>query len=134
MPRILLVDDEENIRKVLKGLLVKRGYNDVLLAENGRKALDIIKAGGVDLVITDVMMRGMDGLTLFQLAKNDGPVFILLSAFTAGQTAQDALKDGVFGVVMKPYEEQELLDMVSAAIKEKQARGGAGQYGSAVQA
>lgn len=127
MPKILLVDDEENIRKVIKGLLARHGYTEVLQAESGRQALEMIKAGGVDLVISDVMMRGMDGLTLFQLAKNDGPVFILLSAFATRQTAEEAVKDGVFGIIAKPYDEKELLEMISGALKESERRRGSAE-------
>ena len=127
MPNILIVDDEENIRKVLKGLLARNGFDVIMQAESGKQALEIIRNNRVDLVISDVMMRGMDGLTLFQHVKNDGPVFVLLSAFATRQTAEDAIKDGVFGIVAKPYEEKEMLDMISAALKEKKRRGAVGK-------
>jgi len=117
--KILLVDDEENIRKVTKGLLAKHGYADVLQAESGRQALEMIRDNEVDLVISDVMMRGMDGLSLFEHVKGTGPVFVLLTAFGTKATALNAIKNGVYDILAKPYEEEEFLTVVSMALKER---------------
>lgn len=64
MAKILVIDDEEDIRNVLKQVLERAGY-DVAVAESGKEGLKMLrKEGGADLVITDVIMPGMDGVSL----------------------------------------------------------------------
>jgi CheY-like chemotaxis protein len=63
MAKIIIIDDEEDIRLVLKQVLELEGY-DVAVAESGKEGLEILKQEGADLVITDVIMPGMDGVSL----------------------------------------------------------------------
>ena len=65
MSRILIVDDEPRILLLMKGLLKANGY-EVETAKDGAAALEIVKAGGVDIVVTDLRMQPMDGMALFR--------------------------------------------------------------------
>ncbi|MBT3387369.1 MAG: response regulator, partial [Desulfobacula sp.] len=70
--RVLLVDDEEGIRKVLKIYLQDVGYK-VVTADNGKKAVEIIDAESFDIVLTDIRMPGMDGISLLKHIKKNSP-------------------------------------------------------------
>jgi DNA-binding NtrC family response regulator len=118
MPKILIADDEENIRKVLKGLLAKNGYTSVLQASDGLKALEIFQDENIDLIISDVNMPVMDGLELFSKVKDSGVPFIVLTAYGTIETAVNAVKSGVYDFLPKPFDEKNLIDTVNRALKE----------------
>ena len=118
MAKILIADDEENIRKVLKGLLAKNGYTDVLQAPDGLKALEIFHDENIDLIISDVNMPVMDGLEFFSRVKDSGVPFIVLTAYGTIETAVNAVKSGVYDFLPKPFDEQNLVDTVNKALKE----------------
>ena len=94
MPKLLIVDDEENILKVLKGLLAKNGFKDVLMASNGKQAYEIIQDENIDLVISDLNMPEMDGLALFEKIRDTEVIFIMLTAYGTIETAVNAVKNG----------------------------------------
>jgi DNA-binding NtrC family response regulator len=116
MPRILVVDDEENIRKVLSGLLNRNGFNDILFAADGRAALDIIEDNNIDLVISDINMPKMDGIALFEEVKDRDLIFIILTAYGSIETAVAAVKNGVYDFISKPFDESELVNTVKKAL------------------
>lgn len=116
MARILVADDEENIRKVLKGLLVKNGFTDVVIARDGTEAYELISDGGIDLAISDVNMPGMTGLELFEKTREMVPVFIILTAYGTVETAVAAMKKGVFDFIPKPFDEEELVAAVKKGL------------------
>jgi DNA-binding NtrC family response regulator len=93
-PSILIVDDEKNAREGLARAL-QRQY-DVLLADNGQTALDLLRAAPVDVVLSDVRMPGMDGLTLLQraMARTPQPVCIMLTAYGTIEVAVEAMRAG----------------------------------------
>lgn len=122
MAKILVVDDEENIRKVLKGLLKKNGFIDIEEAPDGEAALEIINDGGVDLVISDLSMPGMNGMELFEKVKNEPLTFIILTAYGTVEKAVDAIKKGVHDFISKPFDEEELVNIVFKALKDKGMR------------
>ncbi|MBU0678572.1 MAG: sigma-54 dependent transcriptional regulator, partial [Verrucomicrobia bacterium] len=99
---VLVVDDEKNTRDGLSRAL-RRGYN-VLTAENGKEALDILAAKPVDVVLSDIRMPGMDGMALLQriLALQSQPVCILLTAYGSIETAVEAMKRGAYDFLTKP--------------------------------
>lgn len=113
MPKILIVDDEARILLLLQSLLKANGY-DVVTAKDGNSALDAVKSDTFDLVITDLRMSPMDGLELFKEIKKlqpDLPV-ILLTAYASVETAIEALKNGAFDYLSKPFKVDEMLDIV----------------------
>ncbi len=123
MAKILVVDDEENIRKVLKGLLARNGYNDVLMAGDGLQAIETINDENIDLIISDVNMPNMDGLELFEEVGDTGIPFIILTAYGTIETAVNAVKNGVYDFLEKPFDEKNLIEVVNRALKERTGSG-----------
>ena len=116
MSRILIVDDEPRILLLMKGLLKTNGY-EVETAKDGAAALEIVKAGGVDIVVTDLRMQPMDGMALFRevhAASPDVPV-ILLTAYASVETAIDAMKSGIFDYLTKPFKVEDMLACLKRA-------------------
>ena len=116
MSRILIVDDEPRILLLMKGLLKTNGY-EVETAKDGAAALEIVKAGGVDIVVTDLRMQPMDGMALFRevhALSPDVPV-ILLTAYASVETAIDAMKSGIFDYLTKPFKVEDMLACLKRA-------------------
>ncbi|MEN8199180.1 MAG: sigma-54 dependent transcriptional regulator [Thermodesulfobacteriota bacterium] len=124
MTSILVVDDERSMRDFLKILLVKEGYQ-VETASNGNQALETLENHGVDLVISDIRMDGMDGLELLSAVKekyHSLPV-IMITAFASPDDAVFAMKNGAFDYISKPFNVDEIKSVLTAATarKEEQA-------------
>ena len=116
--KILVVDDELNMRLVLKALLNKEGY-DVATASDGVEALKVLKSGGVGVVVTDLKMPKLDGVGLLERVIRDylsTPVIIITAHGTIA-TAVDALKKGAFDYITKPFERDELKNIIHKAIR-----------------
>ena len=116
--KILVVDDELNMRLVLKALLNKEGY-DVATASDGIEALKILKSGGVEVVVTDLKMPKLDGVGLLERVIRDYPStpVIIITAHGTIATAVDALKKGAFDYITKPFERDELKNIIHKAIR-----------------
>ena len=129
-PRLLVVEDEELVREVIAEQLIDRGY-DVIEAEGGRRALALLDAGcPVDLIISDLSMPGMDGVSLIRAAQMRKPRLpaILLTGY-AGETAALAVGrelNGSFSLLRKPVTGDHLADRV-ATLLEAAAIGGGGE-------
>jgi len=119
MAKLLIVDDEDNIRKVLKQLLARNGFTDIIEASDGVEALEKINDNEIDLVISDINMPRMDGIALYEKAKKLGPVFIILTAFGSIETAVNMVKSGVYDFISKPFDESELVNTVKKAVSER---------------
>ncbi|MBN2802107.1 MAG: sigma-54-dependent Fis family transcriptional regulator [Deltaproteobacteria bacterium] len=116
--QILVSDDEPNLRKMLKAQLERWGY-DVHLAENGLKAVEILENDHIDLVITDLRMPEMNGMELLsyiQKIETSMPV-IMITAHGTVDTAVEALKQGAFDYITKPYDRSSLKETVEKAAK-----------------
>lgn len=108
--KVLIVDDESGMRHMLSVLLEREGYN-IDTAEDGKSGLDKIKANQYDLVLCDIRMPEMDGLTFLENTKNLNrqlPV-IMMSAFGNVDTAIEAMKKGAYDYVSKPFKADEIL-------------------------
>lgn len=107
---ILVVDDEENVSKLLSKVLLKDGYN-VYTAANGREALGVIERQRVDIVITDIKMPEMSGIDLLNTIKSiDEDInVIMITAYATIQTAVDALRAGASDYITKPFNLDEVL-------------------------
>ena len=116
--QILLADDEANLRRVLGAQLQRDGY-EVLLAEDGEQALALVKEHHVDVVISDLKMPKLDGLSLLKrLAKDEpGLPVILITAHGTVDTAVEALKAGAFDYVTKPFDRAEFRAVVDKAAR-----------------
>ena len=124
MTKILIVDDEPRILLLMKSLLKANGY-EVETAKDGPSALEAVRAGGVQIVVTDLRMQPMDGLTLFReiQAVNDAVPVILLTAYASVETAIEAMKGGIFDYLTKPFKVDEMLACLKRA--EEKARASA---------
>jgi two-component system response regulator AtoC len=110
MRRILVVDDEENIRLVLRTLLKKHGY-EVEVADSGESALGALEAFDPDVILTDVRMPRMGGLDLLGAlkAKQHPATVIVMSAYGNVDLAIEAMKAGAYDYVSKPFKPDEIV-------------------------
>jgi excisionase family DNA binding protein len=118
-PRILVVDDEAAIRDLLSKTLALADY-DVDLAPDGRTALERLRIIPYDLLITDLKMPGVDGLTVVREArrlKADIPV-IIITGFSTEASAIDAVNLGVSGYLTKPFRVPRVLAVAAKALGE----------------
>lgn len=118
MKKILIVDDELNMRLVLSAMLKKEGF-DVSAAANGREALQILQSIKVAVVITDLKMPDIDGMGLLTRVAERYPEIpvIMITAHGTIATAVEALKKGAFDYITKPFDLDDLKNIVSKAIK-----------------
>ena len=110
MRRVLIVDDEENIRLVLRTLLKKHGY-EVEVATQGEEALTALDAFDPDVILTDVRMPRMGGLDLLAAlkAKQHPATVIVMSAYGNVDLAIEAMKAGAYDYVSKPFKPDEVV-------------------------
>jgi two-component system OmpR family response regulator len=122
--RILIADDEANIRDVVQYALEREGYQ-VETAANGQAALERIEAGGIDLVVLDVLMPELDGLNLCRKLRERGDVpIIFLSSRTEEADRILGLELGGDDYVTKPFSPRELSTRVKAVLRRVAARNG----------
>ena len=117
--RVLVVDDESSIRELLQKTLALAEY-DVDMAPDGRAALERLRLGNYDLLIADLKMPGMDGLTLIREAKRlkaDLPV-IIITGFSTESSAIEAVNLGVAGYLTKPFRVPQVLAAAARALGE----------------
>src|SRR5215470_7793387 len=110
MRRVLVVDDEENLRLVLRTLLRRNGY-EVETAASGDEALGLVDTFGPDVILTDVRMPKMGGLDLLATlqAKGNEATVIVMSAYGNVDLALDAIKAGAYDYVQKPFKHEEII-------------------------
>lgn len=109
VPKILVVDDEENARLGLSQLLAQEGY-DVVCAADGGEALDCLSRSPVNLVISDVQMPGMNGMTFLRelSQRHPGTAVIMITAFGEVESYLEAMQLGAFEYLNKPVKVEEL--------------------------
>ncbi|WP_232697653.1 sigma 54-interacting transcriptional regulator [Brevibacillus daliensis] len=115
---ILVVDDEENVRRLLIAVLKREGYQ-VETAENGLEALEKVKEIQPDLVLMDIRMPVMDGITAFKEMKahHEDVMVILMTAYASIESAVETMKLGAYDYIMKPFENDELKLTVQRALQ-----------------
>ncbi len=115
--KILVVDDEAKMRRVLQMMLEENGYQ-VGLAENGDKALDKMKQANFNLVITDMKMPGKNGLELLRdLRKIDEELpVIVMTAYGSVPTAVEAMRAGAYDYILKPFDLKEMKAVAGKAL------------------
>jgi DNA-binding NtrC family response regulator len=120
---VLLVDDEDDFRQTLKKRLEKRELK-VWEAENGQRALDILRKTAIDVVVLDVKMPGMDGIEVLAEIKKAAlySEVILLTGHASVESGIEGMKLGAFDYVMKPVNIDELLHKMRQACERKAIR------------
>jgi two-component system response regulator AtoC len=121
--QILLAEDEVNLRRVLGAQLARDGY-DVKTAVDGQEAIELLAGGHIDIVISDLRMPRVDGLTLLKHVVAHRPEIpvILITAHGTVDTAVEALKLGAFDYVTKPFDRDEFRAIVAKAARTSELR------------
>ncbi len=117
MPHILVVDDELSMRDFLKILLEKEGF-EVTVTNDAANAIELLEKDNFDLVISDVRMPGMGGLTLLEKIKgiDSGIPVIMITAYASPENAVQAMKEGAFDYITKPFKVEEIIGIIKSAI------------------
>ena len=121
--RILVVDDEASMRDVLSIMLHREGYQ-VDAAIDGAQAVKHLQDNSYDLVISDVQMPRMDGLQLLQHVRERSPdtVVIMITAFSSTEQAVEAMKQGAYDYIIKPFKNEEIRIVIKNALERKRLR------------
>ena len=119
--RILVADDEESMRFLLREVMTREGY-EVVTASNGQEAVDQVRAQEFDLAILDVKMPQMDGITALREIRAIRPqlTVLMMTAFGGTQTALEAIKQGAYDFFTKPFELDEMRVVVRRALEKQQ--------------
>jgi len=125
MTKILLIEDEEPIRRVLTRILTGQNTDfDITEAEDGKIGFDLLSKGNFDLVLCDIKMPKMDGIEVLKKSKEAGLIlpFIMLTGHGNVDTAVDAMKHGAYDFISKPPDLNRLLNSISHALENKSLR------------
>jgi two-component system response regulator HydG len=124
VPKILIVDDQRNMRTTLAMMLRGSGY-EVEDAADGEQGVERGSNGAFDLVITDLRMGSKDGIEVLRAIKEAQPMteVIVMTAYGTIESAVEAMKLGAFDYIQKPFTEQELLVKVSKALENRRLAG-----------
>lgn len=116
MAKILIADDSEFMRKMLKDILKEGGYEDFLEAENGNKAVELVQSENPDLLVLDIIMPELDGIgVLGKIDPKQTPVLVV-SAVGQEEMIKKAMDLGAAGYIVKPFEEEKVLEEVKKAL------------------
>src|SRR6266542_1374475 len=124
MPKILVVDDQRNMRTTLVMMLRGAGY-EVDEAADGLEGADLGAKGAYDLVVTDLRMGSIDGLAVLRGVKEAQPMteVIVMTAYGTIESAVEAMRVGAFDYIQKPFTEQELIVKVGKAMESRKLQG-----------
>lgn len=117
MEKILIVDDDKNIRYSLKRMFEDKGKS-VITAKNGKEALDILDKEMPELVVMDIMMPGMNGLQALKEMRKDWPklLVIIMTAFGTTETAIEAMRLGAYDYILKPFDVKKMWELIEKAL------------------
>ena len=121
MDTILIVDDEKNYLVVLEALLASEGY-EIITTDSSEVALRLIKESDLDLVVTDMKMPGISGMTILEEAKKVNPdmPIIIMTAFGTIEMAVEAMKKHAYDYIEKPFKNEALKLTVKKALQNHQ--------------
>lgn len=115
--RILVVDDEEHVRKLLQRILEEAGYG-VVMAASGYEALDKLPDANVNLVLLDIRMPGLDGFQTLDLMRKQSSIpVMMLTGIVEATSVRDALTLGADDYIRKPFRARELLARIEAKLR-----------------
>ena len=120
---ILIVDDEEVLQDVLTSLIRRAGHSTIS-ARTGEEALELLGREEIDLVLLDLMLPGMSGLQVLQEVRRRDPeqVVVVITAYSSIESAVDAMREGAFHYIPKPFKNEEVLLTLRRALEQRQLR------------
>ena len=118
-PSILVVDDELLIRDLLYDFFQQQGWN-IAIAENGERALEILRSRKIDLMLTDIKMPQMDGLALTTQVRSLYPKIpvVLMTGYPSVETAVEGIKAKVGDYIIKPFNINKLFKVLKSQLEE----------------
>jgi two-component system response regulator PilR (NtrC family) len=118
--KILVVDDEQSLREVLSIMLKRTGYAVTSVAD-GEEAIELLNRDIFDLVITDLRMPKIDGLEVLRAAKSASPetVVLIITAFASADSAVEAMKQGAYDYLTKPFQVDEVQLIIRNALEKR---------------
>jgi len=121
--KILVIDDEKSMREFLEIVLSKEGYS-VSVASDGEKAVQLLEEDIFDLVISDIRMPKMSGIEVLKAVKKVSPetVVIMVTAFASTETAIEAMKEGAYNYLIKPFKVDEVKIIIKNALEKQHLR------------
>lgn len=116
VPKILVVDDEEGMRDFLELMLNRKGYNTVI-ASNGVEAVELLRSERFDIVIADIKMAPLSGIDVLKEARRLYPeiIVIMISAYATPDTAVEAMREGAYDYLPKPFDIDEMYRIIEEA-------------------
>ncbi|MBN4054392.1 sigma-54-dependent Fis family transcriptional regulator, partial [Nitrospira defluvii] len=120
MAHILIVDNEKSMREFLAIVLKKEGYR-CATAEDGERALKIVEKNQFDLVLSDIKMPKVDGIELLKTLKERSPetAVVMMTAFASTETAIEAMKEGAYDYLTKPFQIDEVKIIIKNVLERK---------------
>lgn len=114
--KLLIVDDDVNFGYTLSKVLAKKGY-ETTTAKDGFRALELMKENEFDTVLMDIKMPAMNGVETYKKIKEIRPstVVIMMSAFSVEDLIREAVKEGAYAVIRKPFEIETIINMIEKA-------------------
>ncbi len=123
-PKLLLVEDDEDLKFIIEDVLLSKGY-EVIAVTNGIEALEKLSGFAPDLIISDLMMPHMDGFTLLQRVRNSPNIgaipFVIITAYTSNQEARRARELGADDFLVKPFTADDLLTLIRTRLQRSQS-------------
>ena len=116
--KILIVDDNDLMRTLLRGILRNEDYQIIGEARNGAVAIEMVERDKPDLICMDVMMPEMDGLEALQNIKASHPeiIVIMITGSPSAENVQESIKGGASGFIIKPFNTAKVLDTIERAL------------------
>ena len=117
--RIMIVDDNSDHSMILSSTLNSLGYNKIVTASSGEKALERLKQNSFDLIIADIFMPVINGIDLLKKIKNIAPKvsFIICTAYGDADSYSEAMKEGAFEYLNKPIKKDMLKKVIQSIFK-----------------
>jgi DNA-binding NtrC family response regulator len=124
MAKILVVDDQRNMRTTLS-LMLRGAGHDVSEGADGNEACEMVRGDSYDLVLTDLKMGGRDGIEVLRHTKEASPLteVIVMTAYGTIESAVEAMRIGAYDYIQKPFSEEELLVKVDRAVEKRTLAG-----------
>ena len=111
--KILVVDDEPDLREMLSGILFDKGY-EAVMAQNGREAIKIVKDNGLSIIFMDIKMPDMNGVEAYKEIKktSTAAVTVMMTGYVVEDLVKEAMNEGVYACLKKPFEMDDILNIV----------------------